>query len=389
MKLDEFDPFDPGFLSDPAPWLSLLRKEAPVFEVPRRGYWVVTRYADVRKALRDHESFSSAKGNAPEPGWQPGIIAKDPPDHTRLRNITKGVFTPKAIERRWGGRVAAICDELVDRAVKEGTVDGYRALTLPLPIQVIAEMLGIPDGDLSEFKRWSDDMCEGVTSHLDAGVRARSEQAFASLLGYFKQKVGERRARPEDDLITLICQAGEEDRLTDKEVIHFLILLLIAGNETTTNLIGNGLLALMRNPAEEAKLRARPELLENAVEEMLRYCPSTQSVFRHSTREVEVRGHTIPKDKRVMLHLAAANRDEEQYPEPEVFRVDREVNEHLAFSSGIHACLGVALARLESRSMLSALLARTRELRLVGEPEMLSTIVVRGPVRIPMQLVSR
>jgi cytochrome P450 len=383
-----FDPFDPEVLRDPGPRYAALRREAPVHRAAGHGYWIVSRYADVRAALRDHEAFSSAKGNAPEPGWQPGIIGKDPPDHSRLRNLTKSVFSPRAIERAWGDRIRARADELVTAALEAGTVDAYQAFSLPLPIQVIAEMIGVPDGDLATFKRWSDEMCEGHASHIDPAAKARSEAAFANLLGYFKAKVAERRAAPREDLVTLLCQAGEADRLTDKEVVHFLILLLIAGNETTTNLIGNGLVALLDHPEEEALLRARPELVPQAIEEMLRYCPPTQCVFRHTTRDVELAGVPIPADQRVMLCLASANRDEAEYAEPDRFRVERVIQEHLAFGTGIHSCLGVALARLEVRSILEALLRRTKGLRRAGEVRMFSTILVRGPIALPIELVT-
>jgi cytochrome P450 len=387
VSIAEYDPFDPRVLRDPHPWLRRLREEAPVHRVASRGYWVLTRFADVHAALRDHAAYSSAQGNSPEPGFQLGLIATDPPKHTRLRRIVQSVFTPKNIERAWGARITEICARLADEAVERGSIDAFRALTLPLPIQVIAEMLGIPDGDFTVFKQWSDDMVEGVSLHLDVEVKARTEKAFRELMQYFFAKIAERRAKPGEDLITMIAEAGGDERLTDKEVAHFCTLLLIAGNETTTNLLGNGLLALMEFPEEEAALRRAPEKVPDAIEEMLRYCPSTQSVFRQTTRDVAVGDVTIPGNQRVMLSLVAGNRDPARHPEPDRYWIGRPDPESLAFGSGIHFCLGSALARLEMRTMLGALLARTSAFRPAGEPRFASSVVVRGPVHLPMELV--
>jgi cytochrome P450 len=390
MRLADYDPFDREVLADPHAWLRRLRAESPVHHVASRDYYLLTRFDDVFAALRDHATYSSAKGNSPEPGLLLGLIATDPPKHTRLRRIVQSVFTPKTIERTWGPRIREICARLADDAVRAGRVDAFRAITLPLPIQVIVELLGVPGGDLAQFKQWSDDMVEGVSLHIDEDVRSRAEKAFRGLCGYFASAIAERRARPTSDLITMICEAGGDERLTDKEAIYFCVLLLIAGNETTTNLLGNGLLALLDHPEEEAWLRAHPDRIPDAIEEMLRFCPPTQAVFRQTTRAVDVRGVAIPADKRVMLSLVAANRDEARHPrDPERFVIDRPDQEHVAFGSGIHFCMGSALARLEVRTMLEALLERTRAFRAAGAPRFVSSVVVRGPVDLPIELVPR
>jgi cytochrome P450 len=296
----------------------------------------------------------------------------------------QSVFTPKNLERTWAPRIREICGALVDRAVREREVDAFRALSLPLPIQVIAEIIGIPDGDLTKFKEWSDAMCDGVNQHLDEDVRVKTARAFADLSEYFAAKVKERRGHRGEDIVTMLCDAGDEERLTDKEIVHFLILLLIAGNETTTKVIGNGLMALVDHPEEQAKLRAKPELLDRAIEEMLRYCPPTQAMFRQTTRAVEVRGTTIAADRRVMLSIASANRDEAQFTNADKFQVDRDPNDHVAFGTGIHFCIGAALARMELRALFSMLLDRTRSIQSAGKPELISTIVIRGPVKLPL-----
>ncbi len=390
QALLDFDPFDAAVVADPYPWYARLREEAPLYHVARRGYWVLTRYADVREAFRDHQTYSSARGNSPEPGFQPGLIATDPPKHTRLRRIVQAVFTRRAIEEAWGARIRAICEELIRPLLDGAPFDAFRALTLPLPVQVIVEMLGIPDGDLAQFKRWSDLMVEGVSQHLDAEVERRTAESFKALNDYFHAKVRERRTGLGEDLITRVAQAGEGEALTDKEAAHFCILLLIAGNETTTNLLGNALLALMANPAELVKLRARrEELLPGAVEEMLRFGPPSKCFFRETTRPIELHGQTIPANARVMLTIAAGNRDPRVFAEPDRFLVDRVCdNDHLSFGSGIHHCLGSMLARLETLTFFDVLLARARDLVPAGEARIVQNPIVRGPDRLPMRLVA-
>jgi cytochrome P450 len=387
--ITSFDPFDPAVLVDPYPWYRWLRAEQPVYQVPSSGAWVLTRWADVQARLRDHGALSSARGVAPEPGAAIGLLGTDPPVHERLRRIVQGVFSPRIIERTWGDRVAVICDRLIDDALEEGTIDAFAALALPLPMQVITEILGVSDGDLATFKRWSDALIAGVGQHRDDAVKQRTQEAFAGLGAYFAERMAERRARPGSDLISLLCQAGDDERLTPKELVHFCILLLVAGNETTTNLLGNGLLALLAHPDQEAALRADPGLLPTAIEEMLRFCPSTHAVFRQTTQPIELHGRTIPADQRVMLCLAAANRDETRFHEPDRFWITRPALDHLAFGNGIHFCLGAALARLEMRTMLSMLLARTSSWALAGEPRFLATPVVRGPSFLPLALTAR
>jgi beta-dihydromenaquinone-9 omega-hydroxylase len=385
----QFDPYDPDVLADPYPYYRRLRHESPLYYVQNRGYWVLSRYEDVRAAYRDHERYSSAKGNAPEPGFQPGLIGKDPPTHTRLRRIVQSVFTKRAIESQWANRLAEICDRLIDPLVGKPEVDAFAKLTLPLPVQVITEMLGIPDGDLEQFKQWTDDMVAGVSQHLDPDIQQRTVLAFQSLFAYFAEKVEERKQFPQDDLITRIVRAGEEDRLTTKEAVHFCILLLIAGNETTTNLLGNSLLALMQFPEEQAKLRSHRERMPQAVEEMLRFGQPSHCFFRETTCDVSMYGTTIPVGSRVMLSIASGNRDEQVFDNPDVFMIDRESqHDHLAFGSGIHFCLGSMLARLETRVFFEVLLRKTTSFQLTGIPKLIQNPIVRGPIYLPMKLVS-
>ncbi len=392
ISIDDYDPYDPAVQSNPYPYYERLREDAPVYYCARRGFWVLSRYEDVRAAFRDHEALSSAKGNAPERGFTPGLIGEDPPYHTRLRRIVQSVFTRRAIERNWGPRIRAICEALVQPVLDGAPFDAVEAFTLPLPTQVIVEMLGIPDGDLTAFKQWSDDMVAGVSQHLDDEVKRRTEVAFASLCEYFGARVHERRHSDGDDLISLICRAVDEhgDALTDREAVYFCVLLLIAGNETTTNLLGNALVALMENPGELAKLHAHPELLPTAVEEMLRYGQPSQCFFRDATRDLTIGGTTIPAGSRVMLSIGAANRDPRVFDDPESFRVDRTPDvEHVAFGSGVHFCLGSMLARLEARTFFETLLRHTSSMALAGEVELVHNAIVRGPIRLPMTVTRK
>lgn len=382
-----YDPFDLDVQRDPYPYYEHLREEAPLYRVARSGHYVLSRYEDVRAALRDHETFSSSRGTAVDPGFALGVVGTDPPAHTRLRRIVQAVFTRRAVAARWGERIRAITEELVDRAVAAGTVDAFAALTLPLPVRIIVEILGIPDGDLDEFKHWSDEMVAGITQSIDEEQRRRTEAAFAALSRYFGRKVEERRGSGRGDLITLICEAEENDRLTTREAVHFCILLLIAGNETTTNLLGNAIAALLAQPEEQDRLRADAGLMPLAVEEMLRHGAPSHSFYRDSTREVTYHGTTVPAGARFQLCLASGNRDPRAYPDADRFRADRQPDhEHLAFGSGIHFCLGSMLARLEASVFFEVLLARTRALRAAGEIRYLENPIVRGPIHLPLTL---
>lgn len=383
-----YDPFDPEVQKNPYPYYARLREEAPLYQVPERGYWVLSRYDDVRAAYRDHARFSSAQGNACEPGWQPGMIGTDPPKHTRLRRTVQSVFTKRAIETRWAPRIREICEQLIGEVAGAGSFDAFHKLTEPLPVRVITELLGIPDGDLAAFKRWTDDMVAGVSGHLDDGVQARTLEAFMSLHQYFWDKVEERRGSDREDLVTLITRAEENDVLTTKEAVHFCILLLIAGNETTTNLIGNTLVALAEQPEAEQRLRSEPGLMTTAVEEMLRFGQPSHCFFRQSTEDVTLHGTTVPAGSRFLLSIASANRDPRVFTEPERFIADRHPNEHVSFGSGIHFCLGSMLARLETRTFFETLFARTRSLRATGAPTLLGNPIVRGPIHLPMELVA-
>lgn len=385
----EYDPFDPVQIADPYPTFEQLRDKSPVYQVPGRGYWVLTRFDDVAEALRDHETFSSAKGVGPEPIWAPALITTDPPKHTRLRRLVTKPFTPRAIEATWTARVSELAEQMARPLVGMGVVDAVEALTWPLPVQVIAEMLGIPTTDLDDFKHWSDELCNGIGGHLDPKMMERTAAAYIDVYAYLERVIAARRsagAGGPDDLITRLLGEVAGERLDDREIAHFCILLLIAGNETTTNLLGGTLLVLAGNPEVWAALRDDPGLIPVAVEEMLRYWSPTQALFRQTTRAITLHGVTIPSEERVMLAIASANRDERHFAAPDEIRLDRDPNDHVAFGSGIHLCLGAPLARLEARAVLEVLVASATRIEVAGDVRMADNFMLRGPVKLPLRV---
>lgn len=385
----EYDPFDPVHVADPYPAFRRLRDEAPVYRVPDRGYWVLSRFDDVFAALRDHETYSSAKGVGPEPIWAPALITTDPPAHTRLRRLVTKPFTPRAIEATWTARVGELAHAMVAPLAGAGVVDAVDALTWPLPVQVIAEMLGIPTSDLDAFKHWSDELCNGIGGHLDPKMMERTAAAYVEVYTYLEKVIARRRGGDgdgADDLVSRLLAGAGDESLDDREIAHFCILLLIAGNETTTNLLGGMLLTLAAHPHVWAALRDDPSLVPAAVEEMLRYWSPTQALFRHTTTDVTLHGVTIPAESRVMLTIASANRDARHFDDPDAVRLDRDPNDHVAFGNGIHLCLGAPLARLEARSVLEVLVGSVGTIAVAGDVRMADNFMLRGPVKLPIEL---
>ena len=287
------------------------------------------------------------------------MLLQDPPDHTRLRTLVSKAFTPRAIESL-RGRIEQMVDALLDVAVDRGEMDLIADLAYPLPASVICEMLGVPLQDRDRLREWSADIARSLDAVIvsDPEVIARANAAGVALREYFERLVAERRRAPRADILSGLIAAEEAgDRLSTDELFATVILLFLAGHETTANLIGNGMLALLRHPAELARLRDDPALIESAVEELLRYDSPVQRVSRITTADVVIGDRTIPAGSLAMALLAAANRDPAYFPDPDRLDVARRDNRHLAFGSGIHFCLGAPLARLEGRIVFAALLA--------------------------------
>jgi cytochrome P450 len=390
-----FDPFDDATRRDPYPLFALARREHPVWAHAGLPVFSVFRHADVQAILRDPVAWSN--GFPPPPGMDatdllPSMLSADPPEHTRLRGLVSQAFTPRRVQQLTP-RIEAIAEELVAAAVAQGTVDLVEALTYPLPVIVIAELLGIPAGDRARFKTWSDEVVAnlGVVFFTPPTPErlARFRDTMGQLRAYFTALVAERRARATDDLLSALVAAElEGSRLDFEELLAMLILLLVAGNETTTNLIGNAALELAARPELAVRLRAEPALLPTTVDEVLRFTSPVQMDPRRATRRLELHGHTIEPDQFVLCWIGSANRDERVFPEPDRFDPARAPNRHLGFGFGPHYCLGAPLATLEAEVALRVLLRRTRHLTRTDDlPLPLHpSFVFRGVTRLPMAL---
>jgi cytochrome P450 len=390
MDSQPVDLHDPAFLADPYPFYARLREEDPVSWFPfadERGMWLVTRYEAAQWVLRDLLFRKNPRDVLPvdrdEPDL-PSLLDMDPPDHTRVRSLVNRAFTPRVVAALVP-RITEITDELLDAA--DGTVDLVDALAFPLPITVIAEMLGVPGDDRDQFRAWSTDFV-GAIDAVGASEerRQRAMAAGLTLAAYFGSLIEARRDRRGDDLISgLLAARDEEDRLSDAELIGMLILLLVAGHETTVGLIGNGMVALLNHPDQLALLRDDPALAESAVEEMLRFDPPVQrATFRYAGEPTTIDGVTIDRGQQVSAVIAAANRDPRQFPDPDRFDIRRDPNRHLGFGRGSHFCLGAPLARLEARIAFGRLLERFATLEPAGEVEWRPSTFLRGPARLPI-----
>ena len=415
-----YDPFDPDVAEDPYPYYTELRAGPAVAYLDRHDLWVVSRYDYLADVLRDPMTFSSALGmsellggrlvgRAVEASSRGGehvgpdsrmadvlgveslsalriLIATDPPDHTRLRRLVARPFSPRSIAAM-EPQVRAICERLIDELVEAGArgeADLVRHLAYPLPVIVISEMLGIPSERRDDFKRWSDDVVGALSGMIDVRGASRS---FGTMIEFFGEIAEERRARPGKDLISqLITEDEDGQTLTAAEILLFCVLLLIAGNETTTNLISNGAWALFHNPEQAARLMRYPALIDSAVEEALRYDTPVQWLVRTATRSADVGGIKVPEGARLMLLFASANRDESRYAWADEFLIDRNPADHLGFGAGIHFCLGAGLARLEARVAAAALLARNIALRPCGKPMRVPSYLLRGFESLPVTL---
>jgi len=375
---------NPAFVADPYPFYAELRDESPVYFDTATRAWVLSRYEDVTRVLRDHDRFSSSPMNMGAPGFK-FLIGSDPPDHTQLRRLVNKPFHPAAIAAL-EPRIREICNGLLEEmfaANEQGEADLIEHVGYPLPVIVIAELLGIPSERRSDFKRWSDAMIGGMSEDFDRGAGGL---AAMEMFAYFNDVIAERRRQPGEDLISLLV--GGPEPLDNQELLMFCMLLLVAGNETTTNLISNGALALMADGDAAAALRAAPELLPAAIEEALRFDAPVQSLMREATEIVEIAGTKIDAGDTVVVLYGSANRDSRHYPDADRFVVDRfagnGVADHVGFGAGIHFCLGAPLARLEARVVAEELLARTRGMHRTGDGERISNLLVRGMKRLPV-----
>ena len=392
--IDLFTPSDPAFVADPYPAYEQLRRGPRVQHHPTTDRWLVSRHADVDALLRDrrlgrsylHVATHAEMGRPAEPPEQEpfwrvirgGMLDVEPPDHTRLRRLVSRAFTPRTVERL-RETVQRVTDSLVDDALAQGECDLLATIAEPLPVTVIAEMLGIPEQDRHLLRPWSSDICGMYELEVSEQTARTAVRACEEFSAYLIELSRERRARPREDLITALTQVVDDgDVLTDDELVGTCVLLLNAGHEATVNVTGNGWWALFRHLDQLARLRADPSLVASAVEELMRWDTPLQMFERWVLEDLEIGGVQVPRGAELGLLFGSANRDPDVFADPAVLDVGRQHNPHVAFGAGVHFCLGAALARLELQISFSTVLRRLPRLELLVEPAWKPGYVIRG-----------
>jgi cytochrome P450 len=386
-----FDPREPAIKDDPYPALNRLRETAPVHLAPP-GYYRVSRYADVTRMLKEVKSgVRTTQGKLPftdESAFQRTfMLQRDPPDHTRLRRLVSRAFSVPAINKMQT-EIEVVVRRLVDAIEKKSEMDVIADLALPLPSEMICKMMGVPLADREKFTVWTAQATHGLLGDLaEPDVQARFLAAAISLADYFDRLIKKREDDAGDDIVsTLVRAEADGDKLTEQELLTQLIGLLIAGFETTIGLIGNGVRQLLLHGEELEKLRKRPELIERAVEECLRFDGPILATRRVLHEDIVIGGLSIPKDSQVDILLAAAHRDPSVFHDPDRFNVERDPNPHFAFGGGIHYCLGAQLARVEARAAIGALVQRLPRLRLLSTKVEWGASIFRVPARLPVAI---
>jgi cytochrome P450 len=392
----------PQFKANPFPFLAALRANQPVYRTSlpdkvKTPIWLITRYEDVNALLKD-ERFPKNRRSALTPEqlrklpWVPpmfrplerNMLDLDEPDHTRLRALVHKAFTPRLVEQM-RERVQTLADELLEGVARRGEMDLINDYALPLPMTIITEILGVPTRDRHKFHKWS----QAVVSLSSPNATVRVIPSVWMFLRYLRRFFKVRRRDPQDDLASALIQAEEAgDKLSEDELLAMVFLLLIAGHETTVNLIGSGVLALLEHPDQMEKLRRDPALIKSAVEELLRYtAPVFMSTERYAREDVTLHGVTIPRGKMTLGVIGSANRDETIFENPNALDITREPNRHLSFGQGIHFCLGAPLARMEAQIAVNTLLSRMPDLRLKVSPDSLRwrpSMILRGLDSLPV-----
>ncbi|WP_128433767.1 cytochrome P450 [Streptomyces cyaneus] len=397
-----FDPWDPAFLADPYPAYAELRSRGRVHYFERTNQWLVAHHADVSALLRDrrlgrtyqhrftHEDFGRT---APPPEHEPfhvlndhGMLDLEPPDHTRIRRLVSKAFTPRTVEQL-KPYVRELAGDLVSALVDRGGGDLLTDVAEPLPVAVIAEMLGIPESDRAQLRPWSADICGMYELNPSEETAAKAVRASVEFSEYLLELIAARRKEPGDDLISgLIAAYDEGDRLTEQEMISTAVLLLNAGHEATVNATVNGWWALFRNPDQLAALRADHSLIPSAIEELMRYDTPLQLFERWVLDEIEIDGTTIPRGAEIAMLFGSANHDPEVFQDPGRLELTRKDNPHISFSAGIHYCIGAPLARIELAASMAALLEQAPTLGPTAEPQRKPNFVIRGLEGLQVEL---
>lgn len=398
-----FDPRDPAFRADPYPVYTALRETQPVLASPL-GLLVLSRHADCVSLLHNPatsvdqrnstllRAYIESAGEDPFEGREPSFLFLDPPDHTRLRGLVSHAFTPRRV-RDLGPRIQAIVDELLDEALRTGELEAIEGLAYLVPVRVICELLGVPAVDHEIFKDWSRQLARGLDPDfmIPAETRKQMMDAGEALRAYFEGLIAERRKAPGDDMLSALVHAEQEgDTLTHEELLSTLSLLLIAGHETTVNLIGNGLLQFSRHPDQYRRLLDDPALARGAVEEVLRFDPPVQVTGRIAMVDLVFGDHTLSPGSQAICVLGAANRDPAEFGETaDDFDITRTPNNHVAFGAGVHFCLGAPLARLEAQITFETFARRIGPFELLEEPGYRENFVLRGLSKLPVAFTER
>jgi pimeloyl-[acyl-carrier protein] synthase len=397
-----YNPFLPEFRDNPHPFFHRLRIEDPVHFSPTVGVWILTRHADVMAALRDPRFSASSRhwenydryffrkgsdGVSPmAETYDHWMLQMDPPDHTRLRSLFTKAFTPRIVERM-RDKIQRLTDIFLDRILARGngTTDLIPDLAYPLPIVVIAEMLGVPPEDHDKIQRWSAALLPSLSPALSVETSRQVNVAVTDFRDYFRQLAAERRASPREDLMTAMVQAQDrDDKLNEAELLATCVLLAFAGHASTVQFIANAVHALLQHPDQLNALRAEPGLLDGALEESLRFESPLQLVYRTTLEDTAIGGKTIPKNQMVFPSLVAANRDPALFADPDRFDIRRETNRHVAFGNHIHYCAGAPLARLEANIVVETIFRRLPNLRLAGKVEREPSLILRGIKTLPL-----
>ena len=393
----------PSFVTNPYPMYRKLRETDPVRRDPLAPVWIVTRYDDTFAMLRDprfkKDPFASIR-LPPDARQQLDVpvaeafrasletvsmLFLDPPEHTRIRSIFTKTFTPRRIENL-RPRIQKMCDDILDRAAARGRLELMSELAAPLPVTVIAELLGFPPGDYAKIKKWSDEMAEALGLNPTLEQQARAQQAREDMRKYFEGVVAHLRTTPGDNLLSALL-APEVEVMNPDELFANSVLLLAAGHETTTNLIGNGTFALLTHPDQLEDLRRNPGIIDTAVEELLRFDPPVQWTSRVAGEPIEMRGRQLQRGDIVLASVGSANRDPAVFPDPDKLDLRRKENKHLAFGTGIHFCLGAALARMEGEIVIGTLVRRFPNMKLLTKkPRWRKGITFRGVHALELQL---
>ena len=386
------DIFSDDMRRNPYPAYEQMRSGSPVFHLPPFDLWMIFDFEGVKRVLLDHDAFSSDLSHAPGNG-NPGewFIFFDPPRHTKLRALISKAFTPRVVANL-EPRIRELSRQLLDQTIERGEMDLAADFSVPLPMQVIAEMIGVPVADWPRYKRWSDVILKLANTFSRDAEAAKTLDEYravtAEMRVFLPDLIAQRRAAHQDDLLTRLIEAEVDgERLTQEEILGFVQLLLVAGQETTANLINNAILCFIENPDQLARLQAAPDLLPSAIEEVLRYRSPVHWMPRATKRDVEMHGQVIPAGKLVFPMIGSANRDPKQFRDADRFEITRDPNPHIAFGYGIHACLGAPLSRLEARIALADFLERVKKFELASdEPwEPRQALHVHSPSRLPIR----